>query len=87
MMHLKNEIHCIVGLLANKKFNAADTSGAVPFLDVFEGCCVFFIRGLAELAVPVWQSSLYSAAVPSDLPDGSQPTQRREKYVTGLFYF
>lgn len=55
------------------------------FLAVFEGCCAFFVlRGFAELAVPVRQSDLCSAAVPSELPNWAQPGEWREKYVPGL---
>lgn len=45
----------------------------------------FFPRGFAELELPVWQSNLLTAAVPSELPGWARPSQRRQKYVTGLF--
>lgn len=47
--------------------------------------CLLCVRGFAELAVPVWQSDLYSAAVSSELPTWCRPAQRREKYVPALF--
>lgn len=45
----------------------------------------FWIRGSAELAGAVWQSHLYSPAVPPELPQRVEPSQRGDKYVCRFF--